>query len=352
MIIIYPMLTSPSVSPNVLPGIIKSVEKYILVYKTDEILKKALKTGLLKTGSVSVGQAAIAAIGAGIGAYAAKKVTDYLNNNIQTAIDNENVLIMNEDLKSSGAAAFNRFKDKIDQNKDQKPKDHPALDAKPHLQIPAGDAVSLEPTWFQVTAPGMGMKIVGVKVVPFTIKSPENVISLMSRDTTLKRFDGLLKRYTRSIARVFQRLNPFRGSVSSDKYEKTILYGGSSYGENLFICFSQLDLQSESQFSDANIVRKLHKLGWVSFIIANDVNRTATFCMKEFGGVCSYIPYSYIFASLGTQQAKAYEDLEDLKRKSGPFFRMSTNRKRVFASESSVPTIVDKYLELLERENE
>jgi hypothetical protein len=343
------MLTSPSVSPNVLPGIIKSVEKYILVYKTDDILKYAAAGNVLKTGAAPIVNVAITAITAGAAAYVAKKVKDFLSNSIEVAMDNETLSIMQE--QDPNIKPY----DNRPQKKDKSgllSGEHPIIDAKPQLQIPKGDAISLEPTWFNVTAPGLGTRIVGVKVVPFTIKSPENIVSLMTRDTALKQFDALLQRYTRGISRVFQRLNPFRGSVSDDKYKKTILYGGSSYGKNLFICLSQLDLQTESQFSDANTVRKLHKLGWASFVIANDVNRTATFCMKEFGGVCSYVPYNYVFASLGKDQAKAYEDLEDLKRKSGPFFRMSTNRKRVFASESSIPTIVDKYLELLEREDE
>lgn len=350
MIIIYPMLTSPSVSPNVLPGLIKSVEKYILVYKADDILKYAAAGNVLKTGATPWINYAITSIGvAAVGAaatYVGKKVQDYLNNNIQIAMDKESLLVLEEDKKGGNK------RDDAPRKSPLLGDDHTIMDAKPDLQVLKDTGISLEPTWFKVSAPGMGTRIVGVKVVPFVVKSPENIISLMSRDAILKRFDALLQRYSRALSRVLLRLNPFRGSVSDKNYKNTIVYGGSSYGKNLFICFSQLDLQSENQFSDADTVRKLHKLGWASFVIANDVNRSATFCMKEFGGVCSTIPYSYMFASLGKDQTQAYNDLEDLKRKSGPFFRMSTNRKRIFASESSTPTIVDKYLELLSKENE
>ena len=44
MIITYPMITSQGVSTNVLPGLVKAVEKYILVYNTDKILRAASVT--------------------------------------------------------------------------------------------------------------------------------------------------------------------------------------------------------------------------------------------------------------------------------------------------------------------
>ena len=58
MIVIYPMLTSGSVSPNVLPGIVKAVEKYILLYNTDQVLRDAggSKAGkIISTGAKIAG---------------------------------------------------------------------------------------------------------------------------------------------------------------------------------------------------------------------------------------------------------------------------------------------------------
>ena len=65
-------------------------------------------------------------------------------------------------------------------------------------------------------------------------------------------------------------------------------------------------------------------------IITDDVNKKATFCMKEFGGICSVVPYPFIYASLGKDHAKVYDDLEDVKRSASPFFSLRKRRKQVF----------------------
>ena len=54
--------------------------------------------------------------------------------------------------------------------------------------------------------------------------------------------------------------------------------------------------------------------------------------MKELGGVCSTIPYSFIFSSLGKEHSQVYQDLEDAARSAGPFFRKkSTTKRKLFS---------------------
>jgi len=356
MIVVYPMLTSPGVSPNVLPGIIKAVEKYLLVYRTDEVLRHASTTSagkILKVGGQILAAAATAAAAGAAGAAAAsilsgKGSAGYLESDNQNFVDKD---FLNEK-EPQQKNTQNNIGTQV--NVDVNMKGGGGGD-KPQLSIPTASAVSLEPTWLQITTEKSGMQLLGVKVVPFMIKSPNTVVSILNHDQSLKLLHYLVSRYLRLMARVILRIIPkfigMRGHISGN-IKKDVIYADTKYKDNMFICLSQLDLDTEESFaSDQKGVRKLHKLGWASFIIANDVNRTGTFCMKEFGGVCSVIPYSYMFASLGKDQVEAYKDLEDIKKKSGPFFRMSTNRKRVFSSEASV-TVVDKYLELLEKENE
>jgi hypothetical protein len=220
------------------------------------------------------------------------------------------------------------------------------------LEIPNASAVSLEPTWLQVTTQRSGLQVLGIKVVPFRIKYPGNIIELLMRDKSLRDLNFLTSKYMRGMTRVLSRVLPGKGTISGN-FKKDVLDAQTTYGSNMFLCLSQLDLQQDDMLSTPAGVKRLHDLGWASIIIADDVSRTGTFCMKEFSGICSVVPYSYMFASLGKEQSQAYQDLEDIKKKSGPFFKMSTNRKRVFSSESlSTPKIVDKYLELLEKENE
>jgi len=80
-----------------------------------------------------------------------------------------------------------------------------------------------------------------------------------------------------------------------------------------------MDLDSNF-FEQAGGIQKLFGLGWSSIVATDDVNKRATFCMKPFNGMCSSIPYSYLYASLG--HSKVYNDLEDVRRSAGPIFRM------------------------------
>lgn len=343
MIVVYPMLTSPGVSPNVLPGIIKAVEKYILIYKTDEVLKRASATSagnIISTGvKILAGATATA-----LAAVAAKKIQDYVNKEGEelTTLDSELIMLNEKDQDDKGFEVKIKAPDPSAEKIQQSAK----------LDIPNASAVSLEPTWLQVTTQRSGLQILGIKVVPFRIRYPDHIISLLMRDRALRDLDFLTSKYMRGMTRVLSRVLPSKGTISGN-FKKDVLDAQTTYGKNMFLCLSQLDLEAaDNTFSRPAGIKRLHELGWASIIIADDVARTGTFCMKEFSGICSVVPYSYMFASLGKDQAQAYQDLEDIKKKSGPFFKMSTHRKKVFSLESKSNVVVDKYLDLLEKENE
>ena len=42
--------------------------------------------------------------------------------------------------------------------------------------------------------------------------------------------------------------------------------------------------------------------------------------MKEFKGMCSVIPYTMIYGSLGREMQQAYQELEDVRKSSSPIF--------------------------------
>jgi len=350
MIVIYPMLTSESVSPNVLPGLVKAVEKYILLYHTDEILKMASSSTAGKILSTGAKIVAGTAITAAAGAVAAKMVDKILDSDDLTEAPGgysttKTVKITN---KQSGEEAQTSKTSNIPLSGGG---GH-GSSVRPSLDIPRNDAVSLEPTWLNVTTEKKGMQILGVKVVPFSVRGGQSMASLLFNDTQLKHLTYLSTKYGRAFTRVFFRLmRKVRLPVIKDKAlsgdpKKDIIYGGTQYGKNMFVCLSKLDIDNEETFDRPSSVQRLHKLGWASFIVADDVNKRATFCMKEFGGVCSVIPYGYMFSSLGKEHSKVYEDLEDLKKASGPFFNRKTNRRRTFSESKSV---TEKYLEMLQK---
>jgi hypothetical protein len=226
------MLTSPSVSPNALPGIIKAVEKYIIVYKADEVLRHASTTRagkILKIGGAILGTA-LAAGAAAAGAAAGSAVFKQIE-----SVDFEDCFIDIEE-----------FLTEYNGNKDQSG-DKPgnvtniagsqinikagggggSSGPRPQLDFPKGDAISLEPTWIHVTTEKTGLQVLGVKVVPFRIKSSEAMVSLLQKDQSKRFLGALVSRYMRMIVRVMLRIIPKiiggRGNISGDA-KKDIVY--------------------------------------------------------------------------------------------------------------------------------
>jgi len=347
MIIVYPMLTSPSVSVNLLPGIIKAIEKYIIVYHTDEVLRYGSRTSagrIIATGAkIALGAAVAGAATAAAGAAADKAADWIVSSKDNTQEPGSRIVEFIPPGPSTKSTGKEKEKMPIPTRTDVGP-------PKSSLDLPRTDAVSLEPTWITITTEKKGTQLLGVKVVPFTLKSTHNITDLMLQDTELKKLDLLQAKYGRGIMRVLYRLlktvGISKGGVTEDP-KKDIIYGATAYKKNMFLCLSQLDIESNDFLTQPTSIRKLQQLGWASFVITDDVNKRATFCMKEFGGICSVVPYNFMFASLGREINKAYEDLDDLKKSSGPFFNMRTNRKRVFTEYNM--TNVDKYLQLLNK---
>jgi len=323
MIVIYPMLTSNSVSPNVIPGIIKAVEKYVLLYNTNEVLKVANITakgaGALKTG-------------AELALVAGKYLSVKENEEIEEQFKGIKVGSKPSDDKSKPVPTPSFLK-----NRGSTPQ--------PRLDMPRSESISLEPTWMQVTTKAKGLQILGVKVIPFRIKSADNAVKLLLDDKQLKFLTYLLKKYGRSATRVFfrvlrtLRIPGIKDLALTGNPKMDVTFAGTQYGQNLFLCFSQLELDQEKEFEKPYLVQRLNKLGWASFIITDDVNKRATFCMKEFGGICSVVPYGFIFSSLGREHAKVYEDLEELKKSGGPFFNRKTNRRMTFKESRSTKIV-------------
>lgn len=351
MILVYPMLTSDSVNPTLLPGIIKAVEKYILIHNTDEVLKNfnTFLPDLAKDiVTTAVGKAAGVAVGAGL-IYAASKLKRQTGKNPVLKVKGKKIELTEsvspmlpddyggskfQSVKSvAQGAATSAAKDVENISKGRKP----GSGGITGFDMPRMEAVSLEPTWVQVHTPN-GAKLIGIKVVPFKVSSTNGMVDLLMNDMNLKKMDLLSQKFGRTVMRVFHRamrgiakIPGFSGKAVTGDLKKDVLWAQTQYGKNMFVCFSQLDLEQDDIFNSPVVVQRLHKLGWASIIVTDDVNKQATFCMKEFGGICSRIPYSFIFSSLGKEHSQVYQDLEDANRSAGPFFRKrdTTRRKMI-----------------------
>jgi hypothetical protein len=110
------------------------------------------------------------------------------------------------------------------------------------------------------------------------------------------------------------------GGTISGNWKKDIVLGLTSFKSNMFILLNKIDLKQDDFLRDAGGINKLFKLGWKSFVIADDVHKSASFCMEEFKGMCSIVNYNFLY-SFDRTAHQAYETIEDVKRSSGPLFR-------------------------------
>ncbi len=324
MVIIYPALTSSSVSSHVLPGICKALEKYIIVYRIDSILKKK-KKGKSRLSSLKQGSKQ-ALKKASVGAF------------------RENFVWIDEqehDLLDPSEQPSQPERDTEDKNKKDKfDVSTPKLD----------QAISVEPTWLLVSGKEGEKVLVGVKVIAFPVKSDTELSNLILNDRVRYGLGKFLYSASRGFVRrafkIFKRWMPKTLTpdipVTGDP-TRDVLLASSSHGEDVFVILNSIDIPGDEFFRSATGVKKLFSLGWGSFAIVDDVNKKATFCMKEFKGLCSSVGIANIFATIGKEQHQVYKDAEEVKASASPFFHMSTNIRRL-ASESAVNEKLEKYL--------
>lgn len=325
MIFIYPMLTSADVSSNVVPGIASILEKYLLIYEIDELLQDQKRQ---RGGRLSQ------VIRAG------SRLTIREQKPPQkpklTPEEEEELAYRKEKGKRRAAGAGEKTEVKVD--------------------FPKAQSLAVDPTYVKIETSEEGVQLLGVKVVAFPVRSNKPFAQILMDDRARTWFSPtyLTKRYSRAIIRfVYYGLRslkiPFiRSKALTGDPKSDILWASTKYASRPFAVFNYADF-SESFFDEPRAIRNLYKLGWSSFIAADDVNKRAIFCMKEFGGVCSTVMYNFMFSTLGTEHARVYNDLEEVKRSAGPFFRMKVNRRKLFG-ESIADSKLAEYRNLIERE--
>jgi len=307
MIIVFPMLTEPGISKNIIPAISKVLERFVIVYRMDEIFKmtSAMPSGSFKMGPVggSIGESQIAEAGP-------------RSNPDKGSSDMKGQSSKSPDIKvSSGGSS--------------------KTDAK--IDRPNQSELMLEPTYITLTTK-MGPRMVGVKVLPFPVKSG-NIIDLMRKDVNLTGTSLKMQKITRMLKRAFKFSR--RPTVSGDVFSDVVM-ANTKHKANTFLLINHAEMDTEFSYTAAQI-NKLHKLGWSSFAFADDVNKRAMFCMKEFSGLCSTIPYSFMLTSFSKDQNKAFDDLEDARRSSAPFFsRKNTKIAKIVGEKIAQSKINDE----------
>jgi len=207
MIILFPMLTSKSVSPHVIPGICKTLEKFVLVYKMNDILHAA---GI---------------VGATFGtmkAAAASMLMFRQNESHQGKVDNTPLPGYKPPGKTKetpelpDASGFyqsdrdefrsdERSRQGAEKNEIARQKaradvlgDLQADFGKVDINFPQTQTMTIEPTWVTLST-RRGTMVLGIKVIAFPIDSDTNIIKLMTTDLDKLGVGRYIEQYKRKV---------------------------------------------------------------------------------------------------------------------------------------------------------
>jgi len=362
MIVLYPLITSEDISPTALPGVCKMLERYLLIYRTNDVMGKI-------KGQTNVNIK--------VSPFSVKEGEE---------IDEE----ITEQTSQSSSGTFHGG-GKGGGGKGKPTDDIASMgvggSGPPNVKLNFFmDDLSLEPTFVHVQGAGGAKVLIGVKVVPFKMqddrKQRERIMKKLERLRTRtnecdnsREPDKCRAKYAKAIAKLEQKLETlgslstymtqeknrnyiarkllkhvrklshvyyiiiqkipilrdFIGGLKGDP-KKDIVWGGGGLNfkrDEIFLLLNKKDF-AEDFFKDHGGLRKLFDAQWGSIIVADDSQQTATFCMKELKGLCSTMNYTQMMANFGKDQYKAYESISDLSRSSGPMFRQKVPPRRIF----------------------
>jgi len=384
MIVLFPMLVSKSVSLQTIPGICKTLEKFILVYKMDDVLGAlgmigstigAAKSMIAYSGLARRSEGSnlleVTAREKELGDEKSALQMQLKNANAELRDINSKDIELDRDvkrvkinqgieqtahLKASATSDVSRMKgekEKSDLERTKAQIDSLQSQFSFNIEFPRNDTLTIEPTWVTISGRS-GSHIIGIKVVPFPIsrKADIETIKWMTMDLGLRKIDKIITSFSRRVIRVlFTLANKFkipyyRKRVINEDPLNTILFAKTEHGTNVFLCLNYSDVNDSKMVLNAVGVSKLFRLGWNSFVIADDVNKRATFCMNEFKGMCSTVPYTFLHASVSREVSRVFDNIEDVRTSASPFFRMSTKMSKVLG-ESVAYRKLDNYLNSL-----
>jgi hypothetical protein len=309
------MLVSENTNMNMLPPICKILEKYILVYRMEDVLS------YMRGISIPLALAPFAKTKESL------QVEQMMGPNDEPA----GIYMKKAEKERIKRELEKRQKKSDDTSKeDDKVKDRlqKAELGTVNIDTPRNDKdITLEPTWVKMSHPKLGSIIVGVKVVPFKVSSEYNYIHYLLNDINSNTIEKMIEVTKRKFIRIFwsiARKLPFMSKTLTGDPSKDVFFAETVHRHNVFCLFNYLDLEKSDLMNSTSNVQKLFDLGWNSIILADDVNKRVTFCMKEFHGMCSTVPSNYLTSSFGKDYQKVFDDMADVRKSASPFFRFSS----------------------------
>lgn len=330
MILYYPVIVAPSVSQSIVPGLVKAIERFLLLYRLNDITDQ-LSDGLDQWDVTSVSTQG------GV-----------------ITVNTPNPIGMKESQEFRHGLLLEQggTKGQFDPSK---------VSTKVDLKTADLKSISLEPTYTLVELAGPGGKVtkmLGIKALPIRATGSEDSLMAMlqydryaSRLTTkaLNIGRAAVKKLVRAWARVpfttkIRDIEP-SGNVRSDVLLSKTTFA-TQKRSNIFVVLNKIDLSEN--FMSPKGIRKLQKLGWENFILTDDVNKVAYFCMRVLRGMCSEIPFSMLYQTL--QQRESYETLEDIRKTSSSIFKRRVTFPKAIGE--SKMRVIDNYLENLQMESD
>lgn len=372
MIVVFPLLMDNTISSNIIPGICATLERFLIVYKSDEIMKIGGLSPAATAAGVARGTAEIlvtASIAALSQILAKKYLSKTFGENKETLPHQDlfisNMLLELQEDKKNFLNTYNILEDFYEmhpeppktktppkeENKIRSKTDitfNDVLKSKLNLEVKTGKldlntTLSLEPTYITISGK-WGTEVIGVKVIPVPV-DPKPFVKQLMIDRSGEHTETFLGPIQKKLTRVFRGfMGRFKSNrnLKSDPFED-IIYATSKYGSNVFCLLNLASLSSDAILKDMSSMDNIFKMGWNSVIVADDISKRAYFCMKEFGGICSSINYSYMMTSLNDKFEKSFEKLEDLKKSSSIYFRANSKKPSQILGESVVKSYLDKF---------
>lgn len=343
MIVVYPLIVSKTINPNVLPGICKALEMYVLAYDLDnaldranEQIKKMTKRGNFKIRAVgSRKKLTLEQV-----LYEDKKLEPDVQSPRQRPGQRSGT-VSSKSPDSAGHVTVN-----VSPDKPKIPRDNIKTSKTADVGNPDNRSVTVEPTYMPVTTTDKGTFLIGVKVVPFVLNNEGSLLQLLKDDRFRTSLSTNIHFQTRRILKLMYRFanvlwkhtvghlhwtgfvgkDLISGTLTQD-WKSDMILGRTSFKDNLFLALNQMDVDDMKKNGDEFLTKpggitKLHHLGWASFIVVDDINKRASFCMKNYKGLCSVVNYSFLYGTISREASAAFQDIEDVRRSAGPFLRM------------------------------
>ena len=353
MLIIYPMLISNAVSENIIPGIVKTAEAFIVVNQKIWIIdnpdvKRKFKIKL-KSGRLTMQE----------NTSVLEEADDIPYDSPENWKDSKDQMRRKEkekDTKKAEEKRTSKTQDKIKSSTDKKEdEDEETKKAKSSIKISDNRAVSIEPSTAELDIIDKNgnskQEVLGIKVIPLRVRSDTKLSRLILHDVQLSNINALTVSFGRYILRKVYNVSKWwssRRTLSGDPRRDIIMNRSGQKGKG-FIVLSKTEDIDETFMSNISRLNRLFAMGWGNIIIVDDIKRQVHFCMESFKGVCTTLSFSTIYQNLG--HLGVYETLEDAKKKTSMLFKTKSNFKKLFA-EYKTQYKLSKYLSERIKNNE